>query len=476
MHSYGLRKGCPLKMNDEKKISLRFVEGSILAQKEHSELAEFPSFEFDPRTHEYRSKGMDYKDIILSLREKSLQYEDSVKAYEILNLAFKKELQLRPYQDEAIQQWASHEKRGVVALPTGAGKTIVAVAAIYSVKRSTLVVVPTIDLLYQWKKVLEDHFYTPIGLLGDGNKDVGPITVSTYDSARLTIDRLGNRFGLIIFDECHHLPSPQYQFIAQCAIAPYRMGLSATVQRADGKETVIYDLLGPLVYEGKITDLVSRSLAPYDVVHLEIELTEEERSAYKQAREKYIRFIQRNRIDFSQKDAWKRFLFMSSRSQEGREAFLAHRQQKLIAQRAKGKMEKVWDLLTHHSQDQMIIFTDDNETAYRIGSSFILPVITHKTKDRDRKKFLEAFKSGELKVLVTSRVLNEGVDVPEASVGVIVSGTGAVREHVQRLGRILRPRPGKRALLYELVSRATNEVHVNQRRRRHDAYEGSAES
>ena len=462
-------------MISEKKISLQFKDGSILAEDSHTELDKVEHFERDPRTKQFRAKGIDYKNIILSLREKNWKYEDTVKSYEILNLRLRKELLLRPYQKESISAWIAQEKRGVIALPTGAGKTIVAVASILEVKRSCLIVVPTIDLLYQWQKVLEDYFDMRIGLLGDGNKEPAPITVSTYDSARLTIDRLGNRFGLLIVDECHHLPSPQYQFIAQCAIAPYRLGLSATVQRADGKESIIYDLLGPLVYEGKITDLVSRSLAPYDVVNLEVELTEEERIAYKFARDKYIQFLQKHRINFSQKDAWKTFLFLSSRSKEGREAFLAHRAQKLIAQRAKRKMDQVWDLLTLHSQEQMIVFTDDNETAYRIGSEFMLPVITHKTKERERKKFLASFKQGTLKVLVTSRVLNEGVDVPEASVGVIVSGTGAVREHVQRLGRILRPRPGKRAVLYELVAKATNEVHVNQRRRRHDAYEGSTE-
>jgi len=104
---------------------------------------------------------------------------------------------------------------------------------------------------------------------------------------------------------------------------------------------------------------------------------------------------------------------------------------------------------------------------------FILPVITHKTRLKERKFFLDGFRSGDFTVLVTSKVLNEGVDVPEASVGIVVSGSGAVREHVQRLGRILRHQPGKRACLYELVSEGTSEKYVNQRRRKHHAYEGT---
>ena len=119
----------------------------------------------------------------------------------------------------------------------------------------------------------------------------------------------------------------------------------------------------------------------------------------------------------------------------------------------------------------MIIFTADNATAYSIGRKYMLPVITHHTKSSERKEFLELFRQGRYLVLVTSQVLNEGVDVPEAAVGVILSGSGSVREHVQRLGRILRPAPGKpQAVLYELISSATSEESVSLRRRDHRAY------
>ena len=118
----------------------------------------------------------------------------------------------------------------------------------------------------------------------------------------------------------------------------------------------------------------------------------------------------------------------------------------------------------------MIIFTDNNQLAYRIGEVFTLAVLTHKTKPKERKLLLDSFRSRELRILVTSKVLNEGVDVPEASVAVVVSGSGAVREHVQRLGRVLRQSPGKRATLYELIAADTSEKYVHQRRRKHDAY------
>ena len=119
----------------------------------------------------------------------------------------------------------------------------------------------------------------------------------------------------------------------------------------------------------------------------------------------------------------------------------------------------------------MLIFTQDNETAYRLGKKFFLPVLTHQTRPQERALFSDSFRAGTFSILVTSKVLNEGVDVPEANVGIIVSGSGTPREHVQRLGRILRARPGKRAYLYELISKGTGEYDVNQRRRQHRAYQ-----
>jgi superfamily II DNA or RNA helicase len=360
-------------------------------------------------------------------------------------------------------------------MPTGAGKTILAVMAILRTQRSTLVVVPTIELLHQWHDTLKRFFATPIGMLGGGMKTTEPITISTYDSAQIYSERLGNQFGLLICDECHHLPAPQYRVIAETAIAPFRLGLTATVERSDGGEQTIYELMGPRVFEGRIDELVEKSLAPYDVVTIEVDLTPEEREAYDDARQKYIRFVGRMGIDFRNPQGWKQFLFLSSRSREGREAFEGYLKQKSLAQSASGKFDALWDIFVNHAAEKMIVFTHDNAMAYAIGARFFLPVITHKTKDHERKAFLEQFREGRLKVLVTSRVLNEGVDVPDASVGVVASGSGAVREHVQRLGRILRHLPGKRATLYELLASGTGEIYVNQRRRNHHAYEGSHE-
>ena len=127
-------------------------------------------------------------------------------------------------------------------------------------------------------------------------------------------------------------------------------------------------------------------------------------------------------------------------------------------------------LLDRHHQDRILIFTADNATVYQIARRFLVPAITHQTKAKERRGILERFHSGEYSVVVTSRVLNEGVDVPAANVGIILSGTGSVREHVQRLGRLLRKHGDKQALLYEVVTRGTAEEFTSERRRQHHAY------
>ncbi len=146
-------------------------------------------------------------------------------------------------------------------------------------------------------------------------------------------------------------------------------------------------------------------------------------------------------------------------------------EQRRIARTGRAKLRKLWDLLRLHNKERILVFTADNETAYEIGSRFVLPVLTHHTKLAERHALLEGFRNGDLPCLVTSKVLNEGVDVPEASVGIVISGSGSIREHVQRLGRILRPAADKQAVLYELISFGTGEGSVSERRRQHSAYE-----
>ena len=152
--------------------------------------------------------------------------------------------------------------------------------------------------------------------------------MTTYDSAYMNMDRLGNQFGLIVFDECHHLPGPTYGLAAICAIAPFRLGLTATPERADNAHTQLDDLIGPIVYRREITQLRGRFLADYRVETLYVNLTDEERFRYERAREVYRRFLSGRGIDMRQPNAWGQFLVLAHRSPEGRQAYLAYREQR----------------------------------------------------------------------------------------------------------------------------------------------------
>ena len=134
-------------------------------------------------------------------------------------------------------------------------------------------------------------------------------------------------------------------------------------------------------------------------------------------------------------------------------------------------MHLLEQLLEAHRNDRVLIFTNDNATVYQISRQYLVPAITHQTKTKERKHILDGFQTGEYSAIVTSRVLNEGVDVPAANVGIVLSGTSTVTEHVQRLGRLLRKHGDKQALLIEVVTRGTVEEFITERRRQHHAYQ-----
>src|SRR5205823_783902 len=134
------------------------------------------------------------------------------------------------------------------------------------------------------------------GLLGGGSFDLQPLTVTTYDSAYIHLERWGNRFGLVVFDECHHLPGPTYMTAAVGSIAPYRLGLTATPERADGQEVLLPELIGPILYRREIKQLAGAFLAEYRTERLYVELSAEEQERYRQARETYRRFVEEKHI------------------------------------------------------------------------------------------------------------------------------------------------------------------------------------
>jgi superfamily II DNA or RNA helicase len=456
---------------EARSIHLAFDGGTLIVSGGTAEhLAALPGCRPDPRSGSYRAEARHYRAIVEYVRGQQWPYQDEARAYQPTPWVLRTSRDSFPHQTEALHTWWHNGGRGVVVLPTGTGKTHVAVLAIQHTGRPTLVVTPTIDLLNQWYSELVTAFDAPVGLLGGGYYDLQPLTVSTYDSAYLHLDRWGNRFGLLVFDECHHLPGPTYLMAAVGSIAPYRLGLTATPERADGQETLLSDLIGPIVYRREIKQLAGQFLAEYRTDRRYVELSAEEQQRYDHARHIYRCFVEARGIAMGGPHGWQRFLRETYRSQEGRAAMQAYREQKRIALAAPAKLQLLERLLEQHRRDRVLIFTYDNATVYQIARRFLVPAITHQTKTRERREILLRFHSGDYPILVTSQVLNEGVDVPAANVGIILSGTGSVREHVQRLGRLLRKHGEKQAVLYEVVTRDTAEEITSERRRQHHAY------
>jgi superfamily II DNA or RNA helicase len=424
----------------------------------------------DPRDGALRFEASAYPEVLRWLVRGKLPYEDRARAYEELDLHQRVRHEPFPYQKEALDAWVRHRRSGVVILPTGAGKSYLAVLAIELVRRSTLVVVPTLDLVSQWYDVVTRAFGIEVGIVGGGDHDVRGVTVTTYDSAYMQAERFGSRFGLVVYDECHHLPGESFLFAARASIAPFRLGLTATLERTDGRHHLLDEIVGPVVYRREIPELSGEYLADYETVTLRVELDEGEREEYERARRVYTSFLRSRGISFGASDGWRRFLIESSRSSEGRQAFQAYRRQKELALGAAGKLRVLEGLMHQHRGERMLVFTQDNATAYAISRRFLVPIITHHSKPKERSAILGGLRRGDYGAVVTSKVLNEGVDVPEANVAVVLSGSGSVREHVQRLGRILRRAEGKQAVLYEVISASTAEEWVSQRRREHGAY------
>jgi superfamily II DNA or RNA helicase len=456
------------------RLRLRFDAGTLVVEGvEAGDDLGLPGVKFDFRTRQFRAEGIWYRTIIEHVRQNKRSYTDEARAYLATPWRLQVTKEAFPHQVEGLKAWWEKGGRGVVVLPTGTGKTHLASMAIERVGRPTLVITPTIDLLNQWYDELSLSFGVDVGILGGGYYEIQPLTVTTYDSAYLNMDRLGNRFGFIVFDECHHLPGPTYGLAATCAIAPYRLGLTATPERADNAHTHLDQLIGPIAYRREITQLRGDYLALYRVTRLYVELSAEERSRYEHAREIYRRFVQDSGISMSQPNGWAQFLFLAHRSSEGREAFAAYLEQRELALAAPAKLHLLGRLLERHNGDRVLVFTHDNATVYKIARQFLVPVITHQTKTKERRQILLRFNKGEYPIVATSRVLNEGVNVPEANVAIVLSGSGSVREHVQRLGRVLRKSGHKEAILYEVITRGTVEEFTSTRRRQHDAYDGN---
>lgn len=446
-----------------KPVTLEYKKGTIVVKG----LDTLPYASLDTRSNFLYSNGINYQKIIQYLNEKDMKYEDKVLDLLPLGHLPKSNVKLRDYQQDAVENWCI-EKRGSIVLPTGAGKTIIGLKIIEIVNLPTLIIVPTLDLIKQWTKVLSQSFDIEIGNIGGGTENIQAITVSTYDSAYLKAPSIGNKFLLMVFDEVHHLPAPSYRLIAETFVAPFRLGLTATIEREDHLEDDFPYLIGKSTFKITAKELAKNNyLAEYTIERKQTFMSPKEYLKYKENMTIYHTCLRKIGLKMNSHNTFKRLIMISSNNKLARRALVARNKAIDIALNSKSKMDEIRKILGENKDIKTIIFTQHNKLVYEISNDFLIPFITHKSSKEEREDVLTGFKDGRYKAIVTSKVLDEGIDVPDAQVGILVSGTGSSREFIQRLGRLLRPKnDNNQARLFEIVSGGTSEALTSERRHR----------
>ncbi|MEM3378447.1 MAG: DEAD/DEAH box helicase family protein [Candidatus Bathyarchaeia archaeon] len=440
---------------------LSYTKGTILIEGD----VPTPYGQWDPRVRAYRAPACYYSDIVRYLKNSRIKFEDNVLKPPPAP-AITRSVKLYPYQEEAFQRWVENGCRGIVCIATAGGKTFIGLKAIETMRQSTLVLVPTLALVDQWTQRIREMLGVEAGVYGGGKRELSWVTVSTYDSAYIHAEELGDKFALLIADEVHHLFAPGYSQAAEMFAAPYRLGLTSTLHRADMRHLDAPRLIGSVVYEATHEELTGTYIAPYDHQKIFVELTLQEKAEYEKYWNIYTSYLAQRGLEMKSELDFQRLIRLSVFDPKAREALLARNRALKIALNSEAKMQFLAEQLKN-SREKTLIFTQFNSLVYAISKRFLVPAITHKTPEAERRLILSRFRSGEYTTIVTSQVLDEGLDVPDASRGIVLSGTGSMRQHIQRLGRLLRKSSsGKVALLIEVVSKETKEMEISRRRKR----------
>ncbi len=445
---------------------LEFDRGTLLAHDAHAldaSVHDTPAHDalahgalvWDERVGRLRAKACDYDGLRAALRARGIECPDTLRPLRPLaaDEGAWSEPALRPYQEAALAAWARAGRRGTIVLPTGAGKTRVALAALARTGCRALCLVPTRVLLRQWADEAAALFRGRIALLGDGERDAGPLTIATYASALTHMPGVGGSFGLVVVDEAHHVGETLRPEALEMCVAPLRLGLTATAPDA---AATLEALVGPVVYRLTIVDLAGGALAPFRVETMTLRFSPEEQWSYRLDRDAFRAFAGPY-FAANPRAAWVDLCRAARASACGRAAMAAWRRARDLVEYHAAKCDVVSELLRLHHDDRVLVFTGSNATAYAIAQKNLVAPLTCAIGRRERAALLAAFEEGGLRALVSTQVLNEGLDVPAANVAILCGGTGREREFVQRIGRLLRPAPGKCALVYHLVTRRTGE-------------------
>jgi DNA excision repair protein ERCC-3 len=344
---------------------------------------------------------------------------------------------LRGYQREAAAVFhaggSARGGSGVIVLPCGAGKTLVGMAAMAELQASTLILTPSIVAARQWIRELLDKTDLPADAIGEYSgerKEIRPVTVTTYQVLTYRPARSDEfphfalfdqrDWGLIVYDEVHLLPAPVFRITAEIQ-ARRRLGLTATLVREDGRETDVFSLIGPKKYDVPWKDLERQGwIATAECHEVRLPMADERRMAY---------------------------------------AIAEEREKYRVAAENPLKLDVLDRLLLRHRDDQVLVIGQYLDQLATVAERYGAPLITGKTPTLEREKLYEAFRVGEVRLLVVSKVANFSIDLPDANVAIQISGTfGSRQEEAQRLGRILRPKQdGQLAHFYTLVTRDTRD-------------------
>ncbi len=381
----------------------------------------------------------------------------------------------RDYQAEALDRWFGAGGRGSVVLPTGAGKSFVAVLAIDRVGAGACVVAPTRALLGQWFGQLADAFGAErVGAFYGDEKSPRPITVTTYHSAFALLERYGERFDLLVLDEVHHLADDAEggarSWHDALAIAPATRRLGLTATYPDGRDAELERLVGPVVYRRRVGEMIDATLADFAVERRFVPLTPDERGRYDRATELYEGF-QAHRA-YKERypepgDAWRVFMAETRTSPPARRAFRAFLERERIVAMSRWKIAEAGRLLRLFPAESTILFAGSSEAAETLSRRFAVPLVRAGTPASERRNILKWVEEGHVRAVSTVRVLDEGWDVPGAKLGIVLGDTtrGGRRQHAQRLGRLLRKQGDQIASLFEIVVSDTHEFFASQKRR-----------
>jgi superfamily II DNA or RNA helicase len=453
-------------------VALAFDRGSLLLAAPRT--ARVPRYlAWDERVGAWRTEALNHARLCEEAAEYRLAVDDRATQFFECPPLRPQLPPLRPDQDAAIAAWEQAGQRGLIVKPTGTGKTEIALGIIARHRVSALVVAPLRDLMYQWQRRIRDGLGFDAGVLGDGRREIWPITVTTYDSAWIHMKEMGNRFRLVVFDEAHHLPGPSLHESALDCLAPMRLGLTATPERADRRERLLDSLVGPVAFREEIPAAKGKTLADYSLVRVPIHLAPAEQAEFDRCSRTVRRYLLERRGEAPDFE-WTDLTRLARTDPDARETLRAYRRKLAILHRSAEKLRVVEDILRMHPEEQCVIFTASNRMALDVSARFLIPALTAHSDKRERNAVLDAFARGAIRALAACEVLNEGWDAPALKVGVVLGGEKGMKEAVQRIGRLLRRSGDRAARLYEVVIQETPDLARARRRGRSGAYQAAA--